>query len=193
MIVKSANKDSIKQIEDVIFQYTGYHLENPKSRIRELTITRQLMAYFLKTHTAMTFEAIGNVIGKDHATIIKSVSVVKGLIETDWNIITRSKGFTDIFKDLDSKVKFILSMQKSYQTDFPGKGIDQLKARESASNDYLFVKIKELKDLQLKFHKSVKEIDSLKEENQALNNHIRLLRDKIKRMEHPYYPITATL
>lgn len=192
-IVKSANKDSIKQIEDVIFQFTGYRLENPKCRKRELTLTRQLMAYFLKTHTAMTFETIGSVIGKDHATIIIAVSVVKGLIETDWNIITRSRGFIDIFKNMDEKVKFILNVQKSYESDFPGMDINQIHARQEVSNDHLFMKIKELQDLQLKFHNSEQEIQCLKDENQALNNHIRLLRDKIKRIEHPYYPNTATL
>jgi len=54
-----------------------------KSRDVELVFTRQLILYFCHELKLGSDKYIGSMIGKDHATVLHSVKVIKNYIDTD--------------------------------------------------------------------------------------------------------------
>jgi chromosomal replication initiation ATPase DnaA len=52
--------------------------KNRQSNIRE---ARQLVAYFVREYTGLSFPKVGFVINRDHATVMHSIKVVKSEIE----------------------------------------------------------------------------------------------------------------
>jgi hypothetical protein len=51
-----------------------------KERFRPYMIPRQLLCYYLRKKYFMTLEAIGNVIGKHHSSVIHSIAVIENMI-----------------------------------------------------------------------------------------------------------------
>jgi len=68
-----------------------------KSRERKFVIPRQLIAYFCKIYLDETLAEIGNLVNRDHSTVLNSIKVINNYNET-------LKGFSDIVGDLNSKI-----------------------------------------------------------------------------------------
>jgi chromosomal replication initiator protein len=71
-------------IESVV-RATDVSMEDIQSklRLREVVEARHLICYFLRNHTMMPLQKIGNLINRDHSTVIHGYKTVKNLIETD--------------------------------------------------------------------------------------------------------------
>lgn len=109
----------------------NYFMSNTDKRDRELVIVRQFITYFLKENTKMTLSQIGNVFGKDHATVLSGIRTIKGLIETDRviygqhadlkpRIIKIIEGYNPNYRLDLAKAK---SKKRSYQRMFNRKSI----------------------------------------------------------------------
>ena len=60
------------------------HLQNTiKLRNREIVVIRQIIFYFLRKYTKLSYREIGAIYKKDHATCIYAERVIKDLIQTD--------------------------------------------------------------------------------------------------------------
>jgi chromosomal replication initiator protein len=75
----------VKIIQDVVCEFYGLTLEaiKQKSRKAEIAHPRQVLSYFLMMNTAMTFQSIGRIFGKDHTTVIYAKRRIEDLTFSD--------------------------------------------------------------------------------------------------------------
>jgi len=75
----------IEAIIEIICTGEGISKEEltKKSRDMELVFARQLIFYFCYELNLGTYRYIGSMAGKDHATVLHSVKVIKNYIDTD--------------------------------------------------------------------------------------------------------------
>lgn len=67
-------------------------------RKRVFVQSRQIFLTMMLEHTKRTLESIGNLVGKDHATVLHSQKAVQNMIDTD-------KRFKELYDTINSKVK----------------------------------------------------------------------------------------
>lgn len=86
LVTKEPNvRTSYEQIEAIICDVLSVSATNvrSKSRKRELSIARQLIAYYAKECCGMTFKSIGLKLGgRDHTTMMHSVRHISDLLDT---------------------------------------------------------------------------------------------------------------
>lgn len=77
--------NQLKYIVRAISEHLGVSIQGIMSarRVEKLVYARQLACYLAKHLTSLSFTAIGRRLGRDHSTIIHSISKIEGLIATD--------------------------------------------------------------------------------------------------------------
>jgi chromosomal replication initiator protein len=81
-----------EDIERIVCEVMGMSPEQmfKESRRTELKTARQLLCFYARTHTSMSYLSIGEKVGNfHHSTVIHSVDRIKGLIEADDKDISR--------------------------------------------------------------------------------------------------------
>lgn len=73
------------RILSAVTGYTGLRASiiTGKARHRPIAEARQIVMLLMRKSAGMTFKAIGNRFGRDHATVMYSVKVAESLIEAD--------------------------------------------------------------------------------------------------------------
>ena len=56
-----------------------------KSRVNDIVNARHMVSYLMAKHHGFTWKAIGDVVGRDHSTIINSVEVVADGLAMPWD------------------------------------------------------------------------------------------------------------
>jgi chromosomal replication initiation ATPase DnaA len=56
-----------------------------KSRVTDIVNARHMVSYLMAKHHGFTWKAIGDVVGRDHSTIINSVEVVADGLAMPWD------------------------------------------------------------------------------------------------------------
>ena len=74
---------TLESITEAIKYVTNIDILNEKSRHRDVVDARKMYGYIAKNYTLLTYQAIGDYIGKDHATIMHYNKETKALCETD--------------------------------------------------------------------------------------------------------------
>jgi chromosomal replication initiation ATPase DnaA len=99
---------NFQEIQQIICKGEGItpSLLQDKTRKREIVFTRQTVIYFLHRYTRESLLKIGKHYGKDHATALHSIKVIKNLIETDRIIRTKIANYERIIKSNDYQYKF---------------------------------------------------------------------------------------
>ena len=69
-----------------------------KTRKRPVVEGRQIAMYLIRKETTLTLEAIGDIFGKDHATVVHAINTVNNAIEVD-------KSYRDKYQELISFTK----------------------------------------------------------------------------------------
>ena len=78
-----------------MFGITPEHLNNTKKlRNRELVVIRQLIFYFLRKYTKLSYAQIGKIYNKNHATVIYACSLITDLLKND-KLINHYHDFID--------------------------------------------------------------------------------------------------
>lgn len=80
-----------KKLEIIISTVNDYFIENNlfkgpinKSRRRDLVVFRQMIYYFARKHTTLSWKGIGKTtFNQDHATVMHGVNVINDLISVD--------------------------------------------------------------------------------------------------------------
>lgn len=73
------------EIEKVVCEITGIRIELIKlpSRCYEYRLPRQLICFYARAHTHMSYKLIGQKVNRhDHTTVMNSIHRIKSLIET---------------------------------------------------------------------------------------------------------------
>lgn len=94
------NNPSINSIVSAIVKVTGIEfnrIQSPK-RQREIVNARQLFCYFTRKRTELSFSEIGDIINRDHATVIHSVKEIK-------NLLTYDREFKEIVPEIEAKIE----------------------------------------------------------------------------------------
>lgn len=81
-----------EDIQRIVCEVTGVSIEYAacRSRRMEYRTTRQMICFFARTHTAMTYKMIGEKVNRqDHTTVIHSIKRIKDLIESNDNDVGR--------------------------------------------------------------------------------------------------------
>lgn len=90
-------KDTIKKkgsvgVDEIIkFTSTNLHVKNSdilsNKRSKQISLSRQIAMYLVKKYTSITLKEIGNIFGgRNHATVISSISKIEQLMSEDMNI-----------------------------------------------------------------------------------------------------------
>jgi chromosomal replication initiator protein len=87
-MVRELSEISAEKVFAAIEIVTGYTKESLISKLsgarkRELVEARQIFCHILREHTDMSLDSIGQLIKRDHATVLYSLKNVSNLIETD--------------------------------------------------------------------------------------------------------------
>ena len=79
------NNPSINSIVSAVVKVTGveFNKVQSSSRRRNFVNARHLFCYFARKRTKLSFQEIGGIINRDHATIIHSVRNVEDLLSYD--------------------------------------------------------------------------------------------------------------
>jgi chromosomal replication initiation ATPase DnaA len=96
-IYDSFEKELAKEIKNEIGVSP---LEEPKYRGGKNVQARQLFLVMMTLHTNRTYESIGSIIGKDHATVNHSIKSVQNWYDTD-------KRFRAMYDRIDQRIKLI--------------------------------------------------------------------------------------
>lgn len=83
--VQSTRDLSFEEIEKIVCKATGITKEEAYARSRKMVKrrTRQLIGYYARMLTDMSFQEIGQRIGgKDHTTVMANVQAIKDLLES---------------------------------------------------------------------------------------------------------------
>jgi chromosomal replication initiation ATPase DnaA len=74
---------TLESIIEAIKYVTHIDIHNEKSRHRDVVDARKMYGYIAKNYTLLTYQAIGDSIGKNHATIMHYNKETNDLCETD--------------------------------------------------------------------------------------------------------------
>lgn len=75
------------------------------TRRREIVIVRQILCFFYRKYTYLSFYRIGQMLGKrDHATVLYSCRFVENLMSVDWE-------YKQLILELDEKFKKIKNQE----------------------------------------------------------------------------------
>ena len=79
------NNPSINSIVAAVVKCTGIEFNKIQSlkRQRDIIFARHLFCYFTRKRTRLSYQEIGKIINRDHATILHSVRTVENLLEYD--------------------------------------------------------------------------------------------------------------
>lgn len=91
---------SFEKVKDLISEYDLAR----NCRKREIVYRRQLLMWYLCQNTKMTLFEIGQMFGKDHATVINSRRVIDDFIKF------RDKHFNTIVYDIDTELRSIFKV-----------------------------------------------------------------------------------
>ena len=85
MLMKSVTYVGIEAIEQIVCNEFGIekHALNSKTRHRKTLLPRQVMMYFMTTTPLYTYSFIGDVYGRDHATVMHSRRLIEDLMSVD--------------------------------------------------------------------------------------------------------------
>ena len=90
----------IERIREIIIGVVGHDpYDEPKGRRKEYVKARQLFLFFVRRYTKLSQQASGEIIGKDHATVVHAEKCVKrfSILEADYGR-QYAKIETEIFK-----------------------------------------------------------------------------------------------
>ncbi|MFZ7121754.1 MAG: helix-turn-helix domain-containing protein [Eubacteriaceae bacterium] len=75
----------IDKIEQIIIFLYGYTFEELKPKIKKgkLPEARQLSLYLIKEYTDYSLSKIGNILNRDHTTVLSSIKVINNLLDID--------------------------------------------------------------------------------------------------------------
>jgi hypothetical protein len=92
-------KEEIRKAFELVKEITCLDADEMLSstRKRQPMIARQMIAYYLRKHTDMTLESIGETINKDHSTVVYGIQCIEDMSEAD-------PYSSDIKKCLDNKI-----------------------------------------------------------------------------------------
>lgn len=90
----------LAQDEDIIESFAGYLGVSKeaivrKSRKKEMVELRDIVVYFLREYARMSFPAIGNLLYRDHTTIMHSYEKTRARIQPDDDLKTRFPGLVN--------------------------------------------------------------------------------------------------
>jgi chromosomal replication initiation ATPase DnaA len=89
----------VRVIRNAVIRVIGVNpLDITYRRKHEFVEARQLFAYFVKRETKLSLREIGDLIGKDHATVIASLRCVEKFIQTE-------KLYKEKFEAIDKIIK----------------------------------------------------------------------------------------
>lgn len=80
----SLNKQPAQEIIDTVCQETGVSFEKVrnKTRIREVVVTRQLIAFFCRKNSGLSCKSIGEMLGgRDHTTVLHACNTIQDLLD----------------------------------------------------------------------------------------------------------------
>lgn len=138
---KSKNVDYLKAVDFISnLLSVDSHEMIKKSRRRDLSTARHALAYYLRKHTDLSFEAIGELMGgRHHATIIHSCRVISESAPYNQYIRTIKESIDHLFMPKNRNLRQeILRCLKMYTTDNVRteaiiKVIDNLKTNQTKS------------------------------------------------------------
>lgn len=96
------------QIANEVIKVTKVPIEEVKSRSRrtDLVTTRQLIAFFVRRLTKISYSEIGsNLGGRDHTTIMANIDRIKALLESG------DKRMSDLVKKINRRLKDLMDEQ----------------------------------------------------------------------------------
>ena len=88
---------------------TTVKLMKSDTRKNDPVKARQQAIYLLKKHTKMSLHSIGDIFGKDHATVIHSIKTVENFIETEQNYRLIMDDLDDFALTLCGKPEIVLT------------------------------------------------------------------------------------
>lgn len=91
------NTLTIDKIKQVVEQETGYDLTDQR-RIREQVYTRAVYFTLCRNNTLASFQAIGNSVNKNHATVLHGVRLYEDTLERF------DKTYSELYKRLQNKI-----------------------------------------------------------------------------------------
>jgi chromosomal replication initiation ATPase DnaA len=91
---------SFEKVKELIAEYDLAR----NCRKREIVYRRQLLIWYLCYNTKMTLSEIGQMFGKDHATVIHSKRIVDDFIKF------RDKYFNTVVYDIDTELRSIFKI-----------------------------------------------------------------------------------
>ena len=91
---------AISSIVNSVVNVTGIEFIKIQSvtRKREILYARHLFCYFARKRTKLSLQEIGNILNRDHATVLHSVKTVKDLLTYD-------REFIEIVPEIENKIK----------------------------------------------------------------------------------------
>jgi chromosomal replication initiator protein len=94
------NNPAISSIVNSVVNVTGIEFIKIQSvtRKREILYARHLFCYFARKRTKLSLQEIGNILNRDHATVLHSVRTVKDLLTYD-------REFIEIVPEIENKIK----------------------------------------------------------------------------------------
>ena len=99
---------SINSIVNSIVKETGIEFSKIQSRTRKRDIlyARHLFCFFARKRTEMSYDAIGGIINRNHATVLHSVKLVEDLMTYDRD-----------FKEIVPKIENLIERYERVETD----------------------------------------------------------------------------
>jgi len=104
---------------------TNFDIISEDNRKEENVYCRQLIMYFAKTKKLGSFQVIGNLFRKDHATVIHAVNTIKNYIETDRYQRNKIEEYSKKIDDIDR-----INLLKKQMTKITGELEKELSALE---------------------------------------------------------------
>lgn len=101
-IVKElTDEEKTKIIQKVIKKVTTFTVKDliPDVRKKDWVNARYLSYYFLRKYTKLSYEAIGDMYGKDHTTVMNGFGNIQRWIEIG------DPSITPLYEDIDDKLK----------------------------------------------------------------------------------------
>jgi len=104
---------------------TNFDVISEDNRKEENVYCRQLIMYFARTRKLGSFQAIGNIFNKDHATVYCAVNVIKNYIETDRYQRNKIEEYSKKIDDIDR-----ITLLKKQMTKITGELENEMSALE---------------------------------------------------------------
>ncbi len=98
-------EDPVSFVETIVGKHMGVHVNslafrNTKFRKREFVLVRQIVMTIIKAYTRRSLTAVGEIYGKDHATVLHSKKTIDNLIDTD---VAFSRKYKEIIHEIRMK------------------------------------------------------------------------------------------